>query len=211
MKWQEFIEQQKQLPYLKKIDKYLKQHQQDICPKYQDIYRCFNYFDINQTKVVILGQDPYHTNDFANGLAFSVNQDTKNPPPSIVNIFKMLYNDLGYQRTNYDLEDWAKQGVLLLNTSLSVFRNKPLSHTNLGYEQLINNVFVELKKQQHIVFCLWGSYAKKYAKLIDQNKNLILYAPHPSPLSCYRGFIDCKHFSLANNYLTKHNIKNIKW
>lgn len=211
MEWKKFIEIEKNKDYLKKILEKLKNETRTFYPSLNKIFYAFDFFKIKETRIVILGQDPYYTKGMANGLCFSVNEEIINKPPSLQNIFKALKNDLNITRTRSDLSDWANQGVLLLNTILSVEENKPLSHINFGYDILINNVFAELKNHKHIVFCLWGKNAQKYIDLIDCENNLVLVSSHPSPLSAHKGFLDSKHFSKANEYLIKHNRKPIKW
>ena len=212
MKWKEFIINQTKQDYLRNIIQKVNtiENHQVVYPLKKQRFRCFNFFDIEQTKVVILGQDPYHTPKMANGLCFSVDLGN-NLPGSLVNIFKALEYDLQIKRTNPDLSDWAKQGVLLLNTVLTVNAHQANSHKDFGYDQLIKNAFIELKKQKHVVYLLWGKQAMSYIDLIDKDHNLILCAPHPSPLSAHRGFLICKHFSACNDYLIKHFRTPIKW
>ena len=182
-----------------------------IYPKKEDIFRCFNFFDVEDTKVVIIGQDPYYNPHQANGLSFSVNKDVK-IPKSLFNIFKELNNDLNIKRTNSDLTDWAKQGVLLLNANLTVEKSKPLSHRYLNWEKYTDFIISELSKQtKNVVYILWGNNAINKAKLIDKNNNLILTSSHPSPLSAFVSFFNSKPFSKANNYLKKHHRKTINW
>ena len=182
-----------------------------IYPKKEDIFRCFNFFDVEDTKVVIIGQDPYYNPHQANGLSFSVNKDVK-IPKSLFNIFKELNNDLNIKRTNSDLTDWAKQGVLLLNANLTVEKSKPLSHRYLNWEKYTDFIISELSKQtKNVVYILWGNNAINKAKLIDKNNNLILKSSHPSPLSAFVSFFNSKPFSKANNYLKKHHRKTINW
>jgi uracil-DNA glycosylase len=157
-------------------------------------------------KIVILGQDPYHQKHQAMGLAFSVSKDVT-IPPSLRNIYKELHEDIGFQIPNHgDLSKWAKEGVLLLNTTLTVEDSKPGSHKNLGWGKVTDTIIhVVSTHQSHVVFMLWGAHARSKKPLIDTSKHLILKAHHPSPLSAYRGFFGCKHFSKANTYLKIHD------
>mgnify|MGYP003317291448 FL=1 len=165
----------------------------------------------SSTKVVIFGQDPYFQNGVANGLAFSVNEGKK-IPASLKNIYKEINNDIGeIKNKKGSLDDWTKQGVLLLNSSLTVEVGIPGSHSNIGWDDFIGEVIKILSNKTDVVFILWGNHAKKYLKFIDANNNLILTSSHPSPLSAHRGFIGCKHFSQCNKYLINKNIKKIDW
>ena len=182
-----------------------------VYPPPKDLFRAFNETPFNKVKVVILGQDPYHNPHQAHGLCFSVPKGVP-APPSLQNIFKEIENDTGTKRTNTDLTDWARQGVFLLNAVLSVLKNQPTSHSNLGWEEFTDEVIRTVsEKREHIVFMLWGAYARSKKNLIDESKHLILEAPHPSPLSAHRGFFGCKHFSKANEYLKKQGKKPINW
>ena len=187
------------------------QNGKEISPKIDNIFNAFKYCSFSSAKVVIFGQDPYFQRGFANGLAFSVNKN-QTVPASLRNIYKEIENDIGYV-SNKDgcLENWAKQGVLLLNSSLSVEVLKPGSHSNIGWDKFIIDIIKTLNKKNNIVFILWGNHAKQYLKYIDNDNNLILSAAHPSPLSAYRGFFGSKHFSKCNSYLKKNNLKEIKW
>ena len=161
--------------------------------------------------MVVLGQDPYHGPNQAHGLAFSV-QENVPIPPSLKNIFKEISEDLKIEkRLSGDLTNWANQGVLLLNTCLTVFPGRPGSHSNLGWQEFTDSVIRAVDTKDRIVFILWGSYARKKKELLCNNKNLILEAPHPSPLSAHRGFFGCKHFSKTNQFLNEHKIKKIDW
>ena len=182
-----------------------------IYPPKQNLFNCFNFFNINKTKVVIVGQDPYYKPNQANGLSFSVN-DNVELPKSLINIFKELKNDLNITRVNGNLSDWGKQGVLLLNESLSVEANKPMSHKYLNWWKITDFVIKYLNKNlKHLVYVLWGNQAINKIKLIDTNNNLVLTSSHPSPLSAHINFFGSKPFSKINNYLIKNNIKPIKW
>ena len=183
-----------------------------LCPKRENIFRAFEITNFSDLKIVILGQDPYHGGNQANGLAFAVNENNKTPP-SLRNIFKEIKNDLNIDPlTSKDLESWASQGVLLLNSSLSVKLGIANSHSKLGWELFTNKILKEISLMKNkVVFVLWGNFAKKKEFLIDTKKHLILKAPHPSPLSAYRGFFGCKHFSKANDFLRKNDLKEIIW
>mgnify|MGYP003327152777 FL=1 len=185
----------------------------DCYPKGSLIFSALNNCVFDKVKLVILGQDPYHNPNQANGLAFSVPENIVHPP-SLVNIFKEITQDLDtIYPLNGDLMKWVNQGVLLLNSTLTVRKNKPGSHQNVGWEDFTDEIIkiISLKKK-NIVFLLWGNYAKKKSKLIDQNKHLILSSGHPSPLSANRGYwFGNKHFSKANQYLKENNIVEIKW
>ena len=190
------------------------EYQDNVCyPKGSLIFSALNNCVFDKVKLVILGQDPYHNPNQANGLAFSVPENIVHPP-SLVNIFKEITQDLDtIYPANGDLMKWVNQGVLLLNSTLTVRKNKPGSHQNVGWEDFTDEIIkiISLKKK-NIVFLLWGNYAKKKSKLIDQNKHLILSSGHPSPLSANRGYwFGNKHFSKANQYLKENNIVEIKW
>ena len=182
-------------------------------PKGDLIFNAFNLTPIDKVKVVILGQDPYHGPNQAHGLCFSVRPPIK-PPPSLINIFKELEDDIG-KKINYqngNLEDWAKQGVFLLNTTLTVEKSKPLSHQNFGWAIFTDKVISIINKNlENIVFILWGSFAQSKKDLIDSNKHLILTAPHPSPLSAHRGFFGSKPFSKTNDFLQSKQIDKVEW
>ena len=183
-----------------------------IYPPAQDIFNAFHLTPIANVKCVILGQDPYHEPGQAHGLCFSV-QPGVETPPSLVNIYKELHDDVGcYIPNNGFLEKWAKQGVLMLNTILTVRAHEAFSHKDLGWEQFTDAVLQILNAQNKpIVFLLWGAAAGKKAAMLDNPNHLILKAPHPSPLSAYRGFFGCHHFSKANAFLTEHGVKPIDW
>ena len=219
--WKPFLEDEFQKDYMKKIKKFLvdcSKNNQTVYPHPKDIFKSLELTSYENVKVVILGQDPYHGPNQAHGLAFSV-QDSVPIPPSLKNIFKELIEDLELEkrlpRQQYygpgDLTNWAKQGVLLLNTCLTVFPGKPGSHSNLGWQEFTDSVIRAVDTKDRIVFILWGSYAQKKKELLSNDKNLILEAPHPSPLSAHRGFFGCKHFSKTNQFLNKYKIKDIDW
>lgn len=183
-----------------------------VYPKGSEIFNAFNLTSCDDLKVVIIGQDPYHGTGQAHGLAFSVNDNIPHPP-SLQNIFKELQSDIGCAiPKSGNLIKWAKQGVFLLNSVLSVRANEANSHKNQGWEYFTDAVIKKLSEnKEHLVFILWGSSAGQKSYLIDENKHLILKAPHPSPLSSYRGFFGSKPFSQTNAYLKKHSLKPIDW
>ena len=184
----------------------------EVFPAKENVFKAFDLTPLDSVKVLILGQDPYHDFNQAHGLSFSV-LPGQNPPPSLVNIYKELQDDLGcYIPDNGYLEKWAKQGVLLLNTVLTVQAHKPNSHKKVGWEKFTDAVIKELNKQDKpIVYMLWGKPAQSKIKMLNNPKHLILTAPHPSPLSSYRGFFGCKHFSKANKFLEANKISPIDW
>ena len=182
-----------------------------IYPDVVDIFNAFHLCSYDKTKVVIFGQDPYHQKGVANGLAFSVNEGHK-IPPSLKNIYKEINDDIGtcfYNSGN--LDEWAKQGVLLLNTSLSVLDSLPGSHADIGWNLLVDSIIKILNNKKDIIFLLWGNSSAKKEKLINTEVNYVFKSAHPSPLSSYRGFFGCKHFSKTNNILLKMNKSPIKW
>lgn len=182
-----------------------------ICPNLNDIFKAFELCPFSLTRVVIFGQDPYFQKGVANGLAFSVNEGKK-IPASLQNIYKEIQDDIGkIKNINGSLRDWSNQGVLLLNSSLTAETGFPGSHSNIGWEDFVREIVKILSCKQEVVFMLWGNHAKKYLQYIDSKDNLILTSSHPSPLSAYRGFVGCKHFSKCNEYLKSKNIKKIDW
>ena len=185
---------------------------QTVYPPAKYIFNAFDLCPFDQVKVVILGQDPYHEPGQAHGLSFSVPEGIA-LPPSLQNIFKEIENDLGYAPMRHgNLERWAKQGVLLLNATLSVQAHQAGSHQNKGWEQFTDAVIAALSKErEHLVFLLWGSYAQRKGSVIDSNKHLVLKSVHPSPLSAYRGFFGNHQFSQANQYLVQHGLSAIDW
>ncbi|MDB3863973.1 uracil-DNA glycosylase [Alphaproteobacteria bacterium] len=191
----------------------LKKNKIIFYPRGEQIFNAFNLTPFDKVKVVILGQDPYHGPNQAHGLCFSVPNSVK-PPPSLVNIFKELQNDIGkiINPGNGNLEYWAKQGVFLLNTTLTVEQSKPLSHQNYGWGEFTDKVISVINNHlENIVFILWGAFAQSKKNLIDSDKHLILTAPHPSPLSAHRGFFGSKPFSQTNTFLQSKQIDKIKW
>ncbi len=215
MTWEKLIEIEEQKDYFKKlkdeIDK--KYETSNVFPEKQNIFKAFTLTSLDNLKVVILGQDPYHGFGQAQGLSFSTPANIKNPP-SMANILKEINDDL--QKKSFcedgDLTPWAKDGVLLLNTILTVEEGKPKSHHNLGWEIFTDNIIRYINDNfKDIIFILWGSPAIAKTKLIDIKKHHILTAPHPSPLSSYRGFFGCKHFSKTNEILRSLGKKEINW
>ncbi len=183
-----------------------------VFPPGKEIFNAFEHCSLESLKVVILGQDPYHGPGQAHGLSFSVKPGIPFPP-SLLNIFKEIKSDIGIDMPpNGDLTRWADQGVFLLNATLTVRANQAGSHQNQGWETFTDEVIKLISAhREKVVFMLWGAYAQKKADLIDSKKHLILKAPHPSPLSAHRGFLGCRHFSQANQYLTENNFNPIKW
>lgn len=183
-----------------------------VYPPPKLVFNAFELCPFDKVKVVILGQDPYHGPGQAHGLSFSVPNGIPTPP-SLQNIYKEIKDDIGTDvPPSGNLERWAEQGVLLLNASLTVLPAQPNSHQGLGWETFTDAVIKTVSEQkEHVVFMLWGSFARSKAALIDWDKHLILEAPHPSPLSVHRGFFGCKHFSQANNYLKEHQLEPINW
>ena len=183
-----------------------------LCPIPKNIFRAFKKTSFSNLKVVIVGQDPYHGRGQANGLSFAVNND-QITPPSLKNIFNEVENDLKKRpNTKKNLESWADQGVLMLNSSLSVKSGKPNSHQNLGWNKFTDKILKHISgNKNNVVFFLWGNFAKQKQELIDKNKHLILSSSHPSPLSSYISFNGCKHFSKSNKYLKQNNLNEINW
>ena len=201
-------------PYYKELYKKVKDEYANhvIFPPSNEVFSAFELTPLADVKVVILGQDPYHNVGQAHGLCFSVKPDVE-IPPSLVNIYKELHDDLGcYIPNNGYLVKWAKQGVLMLNTVLTVRAHQANSHRGIGWEEFTNAAIRVLNEQDRpIVFILWGSPAQRKKEMLNNPKHLILEAPHPSPLSAYRGFFGCKHFSKANEFLKEHGMEPIDW
>ena len=212
--WDEILKDEYQKDYFKNIAMFINKEYREktIFPPKSNILRAFKLTDYDNVKVVILGQDPYHGINEANGLAFSVSKGVR-LPPSLQNIYKELYNDLGITvSTNGDLEKWAREGVLLLNSVFTVEKDKPASHKNIGWEQFSDEVIKKVnEKTTPVVFILWGSFAKSKAKYITNPIHLVITSPHPSPFSAYSGFFGSKPFSRTNEFLRKNNIKEIDW
>lgn len=213
MSWVDFINEEKKKEYYKKLKQGLEyEYLNHVCyPEYKNIYAAFKMTPLDQVKVVILGQDPYHEPDQAHGLAFSVL--CKKLPPSLVNIYKEMATDLNVEvNQDGDLSYLANQGVLLLNTILSVREHDAFSHKALGWEQFTDNVIKKLNTlDQPIVFILWGAPSQKKEKLLNNPKHLIIKSAHPSPLSAYRGFFGSKPFSKVNEFLKDNNLEEIHW
>jgi len=212
--WKAVLADAFETPWFKEIAAFLRTEKaagKVIFPPGSLIFQAFNRCPFDKVKVVILGQDPYHNPGEAMGLSFSVPKNVR-IPPSLVNIFKELKDDLGIPISNHgDLSTWADQGVFLLNAMLTVEQNKPQSHGHIGWQMFTDTVIQRLSEQrQHLVFMLWGNFAKKKKVLIDTSKHLVLEAPHPSPLA-RGGFAGSKHFSQANDYFSRQGIAPINW
>ena len=212
--WKALLVDEFKKPYFEKLTQFVKEEytSKQIFPPPKLLFNAFDLCPFDQVKVVILGQDPYHGPGQAQGLCFSVDEAVKTPP-SLVNIYKEIQSDLGLTPPGHgNLESWAKQGVFLLNATLTVRAHQAGSHQGRGWEVFTDEVIrLIAEKAEHVVFLLWGAYAQKKAWMIDEKKHLILKAPHPSPLSAHRGFFGCKHFSQANAYLKQHEKEEIKW
>jgi uracil-DNA glycosylase len=212
--WKTFLHDELQKEYFLQLKQFIEfeYNSKTVFPQYDDIFRAFSFMDPHEVKVVIIGQDPYHGLNQANGLAFSVCNRCK-IPPSLRNIYKELVDDLGCNTpANGDLTQWAKQGVLMFNTVFTVLEAKPNSHKGKGWEYFSDAIIQKLSQtQEHIVFILWGAPSQKKISLIDQSKHLVIHSAHPSPLSAYRGFFGSKPFSHANEYLQMHNKTIIDW
>ena len=212
--WLEPLTPEFKKPYYRSLYESVKReyHEHPVYPPADDIFSAFDFTPLSQVKVVIIGQDPYHEPGQAHGLCFSVKPGVKTPP-SLVNIYKELQDDLGcYVPNNGYLEKWARQGVLMLNNVLTVRAHQANSHKDLGWEQFTDAVIDILNKQDRpIVFLLWGSPAQRKCAKLNNPNHLILKAPHPSPLSAYRGFFGCKHFSQANDFLKTKGLEPIDW
>lgn len=212
--WDEILADEWQKPYYKQLRVFLKAEYatQQIYPSMHDIFNALKYTSFEDTKVVIIGQDPYHGPGQAHGLCFSVKQGIV-APPSLKNIFKELGTDVGKATPHHgELTEWAKQGVLLLNNVLTVREGQPTSHKGKGWEIFTDRVISELNnKQTPVVFLLWGAHAQKKAEIINNPIHYKLAAVHPSPLSASRGFFGCKHFSKTNEILTKNGLTPIEW
>lgn len=213
--WKEVLRNEFEQPYFSGIANFLKAEKnagKTIYPPGPFIFNAFDTTPFDEVKLVILGQDPYHNPQQAHGLSFSV-PDGIAPPPSLVNIFKELHDDIGMEiPRSGNLQKWAKQGVLLLNAALTVQANTPMSHSKIGWHHFTDDVIRILsEKKEHVVFLLWGAFAKSKQELIDHTKHLVLTAAHPSPLSAHNGFFGCRHFSKANHWLQEKGFKPIDW
>ncbi len=212
--WDKYLQEEYKKPYYKELYTFVKKEYetQVVYPPSDDIFNAFHYAAFSDVKVVMVGQDPYHEPGQAHGLCFSVKPPT-DVPPSLKNIYKELHDDVGFEIPAHgDLTAWARQGVLMLNTVLTVRAHQANSHAGHGWEQFTDAALSALnKKESPVVFLLWGSPAQKKASLITNPNHLILTAPHPSPLSSYRGFFGCKHFSKTNEFLIQTGQQPIDW
>lgn len=209
--WHDYLKEEFHKDYMVELNSFLDQ-QSDTFPPKEDIFTAFNLTPLKKVKVVVIGQDPYHGEGQAHGLAFSVKWEVK-IPPSLKNIYKELNDDLGVEiPTHGNLEAWAKQGVLMINNVLTVEQGKAGSHQKKGWEKFTDKVIRIINEHSsNTVFLLWGSPAQKKASKVDESKHLLLKSVHPSPLSAYRGFFGCKHFSKTNDYLKLKNKSQINW
>ena len=212
--WKSRLANEFNAPYFEQLTNFVRDaytHHQ-IFPPAKLIFNAFDLCPFDKVKVVIIGQDPYHGLGQAHGLSFSVNDDIP-LPPSLKNIYQEIRSDLGIQPLSHgNLERWAKQGVLLLNATLTVQANLAGSHQKKGWETFTDSAIKAVaNEKEHVVFLLWGNYAQQKAQYIDRTKHLVLTAVHPSPLSAHRGFFGCKHFSQTNQYLTEHGLEPINW
>lgn len=213
MDWNEVLAPIKNTEYFDQLwANVKKEYETEKCfPPKKQIFRALELTPFEEVKVVIIGQDPYHNDFQANGLCFSVSEQVP-APPSLKNIFKELQDDLGIARTKKELDDWAEQGILLLNATLTVKAHTPNSHKNLGWEKLTDFIIKEISyRKENVVFVLWGAFAQKKEELINSSKHLIVKSAHPSPFSVYRGFYGSKPFSQINEYLKSKNIDPICW
>ncbi|GAA5216742.1 uracil-DNA glycosylase [Corallincola platygyrae] len=214
--WQALIGGEKEKPYFQQTLQAVEQIRQSgvtVYPPKEHVFEAFRATPLDQLKVVILGQDPYHGPNQAHGLCFSVQHGVQ-PPPSLKNMYKELATDIpGFTIPNHGfLQSWAEQGVLLLNTVLTVEAGKAHSHAKLGWETFTDAVIAQINQhQEQVIFMLWGSHAQKKGAIIDRNRHFVLTAPHPSPLSAHRGFFGCSHFSQANNILQQTGRAPINW
>ncbi len=212
--WKSALSEEFEKPYFSNLSASIRQAYLagTVYPSQEQIFNAFNLCPLDKVKVVILGQDPYHGEGQAHGLSFSV-KDGIRIPPSLKNIYKEIKSDIGTEIPNSgNLEHWAKQGVLLLNATLTVLPSKPGSHQELGWEEFTDaTIRIISEKREHVVFLLWGNFARSKSALIDKSKHLVLEAPHPSPFSAHSGFFGCKHFSKTNTYLEQHRQPPIVW
>jgi uracil-DNA glycosylase len=213
--WRDRLKGEFEQPYMADLKRFLvaeRERGRRIFPKGSEWFRALDLTPLERVRVVILGQDPYHGAGQAHGLCFSV-QPSVRPPPSLINIFKELASDLGIKPARHGLLDhWARQGVLLLNSVLTVEMGRAASHRDRGWERFTDAVVAEVNaKPEPVVFLLWGSYAQKKAAFVDQTRHLVLKAPHPSPLSAHSGFFGCRHFSKANAFLESRGLAPIDW
>ena len=213
--WLEYIKEEFSKDYYKNLYSFVSEEysKNTIYPEAENIFNAFHFTPLSKVKVVLIGQDPYHNKNQAHGLSFSVPESQKDIPPSLQNIYKELKDDLGcYIPNNGYLKKWADQGVLLLNTVLTVRAHQANSHQGKGWEKFTDAIIKAVNAQDRpVVFFLWGNPAQKKEVMLDNTKHLVLKAPHPSPLSAYRGFFGCKHFSKANDFLKAGGIEPIDW
>lgn len=212
--WKSRLSEEFEKPYFEQLASFVKSEYQTgvVYPPGREIFKAFDACPFDEVKVVIIGQDPYHGPGQANGLCFSVHDNVR-MPPSLVNIFKEIQADLGkpFPKSG-NLERWARQGVLLLNATLTVRASSPGSHQNKGWEIFTDAVIRKVSEEKvHVVFLLWGAYAQKKGEVIDRTKHLVLMSAHPSPFSADRGFFGCRHFSKTNDYLKSNGLKEIEW
>lgn len=211
--WDAVLKEEYEKNYFKNIAMFINKEYKEkiVYPPKRDILRALKLTDYNDVKVVILGQDPYHGENEANGLSFSVNEGIK-LPPSLKNIYKELYDDLGITKTTGDLTSWANQGVLLLNSVLTVLKDTPTSHSKIGWQEYTDAIIKKLnEREKPIVFILWGNYARSKKNLITNKRHYIIESTHPSPFSANSGFFGSRPFSKTNEFLKKNNIKEIEW
>ena len=211
--WDVVLKEEYEKNYFKNIAMFINKEYKEkiVYPPKRDILRALKLTDYNDVKVVILGQDPYHGENEANGLSFSVNEGIK-LPPSLKNIYKELYDDLGITKTTGDLTSWANQGVLLLNSVLTVLKDTPTSHSKIGWQEYTDAIIKKLnEREKPIIFILWGNYARSKKNLITNKRHYIIESPHPSPFSANSGFFGSRPFSKTNEFLKKNNIKEIEW
>ena len=212
--WKEHLNQEFDSDYFQNLISFILEEKKKhiVYPKEDEIFSAFKLTPFNKVNVVIIGQDPYHGPDQANGLCFSVNDGIKKPP-SLMNIFKEIKSDIGTEiPISGNLQHWAKQGVLLLNASLTVRAQKASSHQKIGWQKFTDSSIKCISKNKEgVIFILWGRFAQNKENLIDSSKHHILKSVHPSPLSAYNGFFGCKHFSKTNEILTQSNLKPIQW
>lgn len=213
--WLEAVRPEFSKPYYKELFEFVKEEYSRcvVYPPADDIFNAFHFTPLSKVKVLLLGQDPYHNEKQAHGLSFSVLPEQKDIPPSLQNIYKELNSDLGcYIPNNGYLKKWADQGVLLLNTVLTVRAHNANSHQGRGWEQFTDAIIQAVNMlDRPVVYFLWGAPAQKKAAMLNNPKHLVLKAPHPSPLSAYRGFFGCKHFSMCNEFLTANGVEPIDW
>ena len=212
-KWDVILSDEFKKDYFRKLGIFVKNEYKNkiIFPPYRNIFDALRFTDYDEVKVVILGQDPYHGIGEAHGLSFSVKENVK-MPPSLQNILKELYNDLGIKRNKSDLTDWAKEGILLLNSIMTVEKDKPLSHKDKGWEIFTDTIISKLNEREDpVIFVLWGSFARSKKELITNSRHKIIESAHPSPLSANRGFFGSKPFSKVNSYLKQMGKEEIKW